>query len=213
MHIRVQWHHQPKLNQPSTPDRTEGDTLELNSALPIQHVSADNEVHRGTKYTEEIPPEWSWGHPSPRPAKRPAPGKKSPSPSPPPDGAGARDQGPFNPGLQPPRPPSSLLHFKDQALTYSKDTATALQGVPMAQGADWVPNLHIYQEQVLQRDNPPEPTPIYTIEQKAHNCCWHKGTPLYARAGIQVHPVGHLTVPERLSVHEVFLGRLATKCH
>ena len=73
----------------------------------------------------------------------------------------------------------------------------------MAQGTEWVPHLLIFQEQGLQRDNPPEPTPIYTPDPKAYKCYWHKGTPLYARARIHVHLVHHLSIPGRLSVYQV----------
>ena len=52
-------------------------------------------------------------------------------------------------------------------------------------------------------DDPPETTPIYTPDQKAYKCYWHKGTPLYARTGIHVHLVPHLSIPGRLSVYEV----------
>ena len=47
----------------------------------------------------------------------------------------------------------------------------------MAQGPGWVPRLFTFQEQGLQRDDPPETTPIYTPDQKAYKCYWHKGTP------------------------------------
>ena len=60
-----------------------------------------------------------------------------------------------------------------------------------------------FQEQGLQRDDPPETTPIYTPDRKAYKCYWHKGTPLYARAGIHVHLVHHLNIPGRLGVYEV----------
>ena len=73
----------------------------------------------------------------------------------------------------------------------------------MAQGVDWVPHLLTFQEQGLQRDDPPETTPIYTPDQKAYKCYGHKGTPLYARAGIHVHLVHHLSIPGRLGVYEV----------
>ena len=73
----------------------------------------------------------------------------------------------------------------------------------MAQGTEGVPHLLTFQEQGLQRDDPPEPSPIYTPDQKAYKCYWHKGTPLYARAGIHVHLVHHLSIPGRLSVYEV----------
>ena len=73
----------------------------------------------------------------------------------------------------------------------------------MAQGTDCVPHPLTFQEQGLKRNNPPEPTPIYNPDQKAYQCYWHKGTPLYARAGIQVHLVHHLSIPGRLSVYEV----------
>ena len=59
----------------------------------------------------------------------------------------------------------------------------------MAQGAEWVPHLLTFQEQGLQGDDPPETTPIHTPDHKAYKCYWHKGTPLHARAGIQVHLV------------------------
>ena len=73
----------------------------------------------------------------------------------------------------------------------------------MAQGPGWVPHLLTFQEQGLQRDDPPETTPIYTPDQKAYKCYWHKGTPLYAQTGIHVHLVHHLSVPGRLGVYEV----------
>ena len=73
----------------------------------------------------------------------------------------------------------------------------------MAQGPGWVPHLLTFQEQGLQRDDPPETTPIYTPDQKAYKCYWHKGTPLYAPTGIHVILVHHLSVPGRLGVYEV----------
>ena len=73
----------------------------------------------------------------------------------------------------------------------------------MAQGSEWVPHLLRFQEQGLQRDDPPETTPIYTLDQKAYKCSWHKGTPLYARTGIHVQLVDHLSIPGRLGVYEV----------
>ena len=71
----------------------------------------------------------------------------------------------------------------------------------MAQGPGWVPHLLTFQEQGLQRDDPPETTPMYTPDQKAYKCYWHKGTPLYAQTGIHVHLVHHLSVPGRLGVY------------
>ena len=62
----------------------------------------------------------------------------------------------------------------------------------MAQGTEWVPHLRNFKEQGLQRNDPPESTPIYTPDQKEYKCYWQKGTPLYARAGIHVHRV-HLS--------------------
>ena len=73
----------------------------------------------------------------------------------------------------------------------------------MAQGPGWVPHLLAFQEQGLQRDHPPETTPIYTPDRKAYKCYWHKGTPLYARTGIHVQLVHHLSIPGRLGVYEV----------
>ena len=73
----------------------------------------------------------------------------------------------------------------------------------MAQGTEWLPHPLTFQEQGLQRDDPPRPTPIYTPGHKAYKCYWHKGTPLYARAGIHINMVHHLSIPERLSVYEV----------
>ena len=73
----------------------------------------------------------------------------------------------------------------------------------MAQGQGWVPHLLAFQEQGLQRDDPPETTPIYTPDQKAYKCYWHKGTPLYAQTGIHVHLVHHLSIPGRLGVYEI----------
>ena len=59
----------------------------------------------------------------------------------------------------------------------------------MAQGAEWFPHRLTFQEQGLQRDDPPETTPIYTPDEKACKWYWHKGTSLYARVGIHVHLV------------------------
>ena len=73
----------------------------------------------------------------------------------------------------------------------------------MQQGAEWVSRLLTFQEPGLQREDPPETTPIYTPDHKEYKCYWHKGTPLYARAGIHVHLVHHLSIPGRLSVYEV----------
>ena len=73
----------------------------------------------------------------------------------------------------------------------------------MAQGTEWVPDLLTFQKQGLQSDDPPETTPIYTPNRKAYKCYRYKGTPLYARAGINLHPVHHLSIPGRLSVYEV----------
>ena len=73
----------------------------------------------------------------------------------------------------------------------------------MAQRPEWVPHLLAFQEQGLQRDDPPETTPIYTPDQKAYKCYWHKGTPLYAPAGFHVHLVHHLSIQRRLGVFEV----------
>ena len=60
------------------------DTLELTSAHPIKRLTLENKAHRGTKYTEEPPPESSQGLPAPHQPKRPPPSKTSPGPNPPP---------------------------------------------------------------------------------------------------------------------------------
>ena len=73
----------------------------------------------------------------------------------------------------------------------------------MAQGPEWVPQLLAFQEQGLQRDDPQETTPIYTQDQKAYKCYWHKGTPLYAGTRIHVHLDHLLSIPGRLGVYEV----------
>ena len=72
----------------------------------------------------------------------------------------------------------------------------------MAQGTEWVPHFLTLEEQCPQGDDPPKPTPIYTPDQKAYKCYWHKGTPLYARADIHVHLVHHLSISRRLSVYQ-----------
>ena len=46
----------------------------------------------------------------------------------------------------------------------------------MAQGTERVPHLLTFQEQGLQRNDPPETSPIYTPDQKTYKCYWHKGT-------------------------------------
>ena len=97
----------------------------------------------------------------------------------------------------------NLLDLNHPAITYSKDATAALQELLMAQGIEWVPHLLTFQEQGLQHDDPPEPTPIHTPDQKAYKCYWHKGTLLYARASIHVHVVHHLSIPRRLSVYKV----------
>ena len=71
----------------------------------------------------------------------------------------------------------------------------------MAHGTQWVPHFLTFQEQGLQRDDPPEPIPTYTLDQKAYKCYWHKGTPPYAWAGTHVHLVHHLCIQGRLSVY------------
>ena len=83
--ILVVWHRQKELDQGSSaPDKPEGHTLELTSAHPIRLRTKENKAHRGTKYTQELPPEWSQAIPPPRLPKRPPTSKRSPSPSPPP---------------------------------------------------------------------------------------------------------------------------------
>ena len=83
--FRVIWHCRRELDQgDSAPDKPEGQTLELNSARPIRLLIGKAKAPRGTKYTAELPPEWSQGLPPPRLPKRPAPGKRSPGPNPPP---------------------------------------------------------------------------------------------------------------------------------
>ena len=73
----------------------------------------------------------------------------------------------------------------------------------MAQSTDWVPHLLTFQEHGLQCDDPQEPTPMYTVGLRAYRCYWLKGTPVYARAGSQVHLVNHLSIPGRLSLYKV----------
>ena len=73
----------------------------------------------------------------------------------------------------------------------------------MAQRTEWVPHHLTFQDQGLQRDDPPQPTPIYTPDKTAYKSYWHKQTPLYALAGIHVHLVHHLSIPGGLSVYEV----------
>ena len=61
------WHRQKELDKGnSAPDKPEGQTLELNSAQTIRLLTVENKAHRGTKYTGELPPEWSQGLPPPR---------------------------------------------------------------------------------------------------------------------------------------------------
>ena len=70
--IRVIWHRQKELDQGSSaPDKPVGYTLELTSAHPIRLRTEENRAHTGTKYTGELPPEWSQGLPPPRLPKRP----------------------------------------------------------------------------------------------------------------------------------------------
>ena len=202
--IRVPWHRQKELDQGnSAPDKPLGDTLELNSAQPIRLLTPEKKANRGTKYTEELPPEWSQGHPPPRLPKRPPPGKKSPGPNLPPSRGKGRGLKPPEPRPAPAEATVHLLDLNHPAITYPKDARAALQEPPMAQVTEWVLHLLTFQEQVLQCDDAPELTPVYTPDQKAYKCYWHKGTPLYARAGIHVNLVHHLSIPGRQSVNEV----------
>ena len=83
--IRVVWHRQKELDQGSSaPDKPKDHTLELTSAHPIRLRTDENKAHRGTKYSGDLPPEWSQGLPPPRLPKCPSTGKTSPSPRPPP---------------------------------------------------------------------------------------------------------------------------------
>ena len=208
MQIRVTWH-RPKELDPgnSAPDKPEGHTLELNSAHPIRLLTPENKAHRGTKYTGQLSPEWGEGVSPPPLPKRSPPGKKSPGPNLPPLRGKGRGCKPPQTRPAPTEATVNLPNLNHPAITYSMDATAALQELPMAQGTEWVPLLLTFQEQGLQRDDPPEPTPIYTPDQKAYKCYWHKGTPLYARAGIHVHLVHHLSTPGRLSVHEVVRDR------
>ena len=202
--IRVVWHRQKELDQGSSaPNKPEGHTLELSSAHPIRLRTDNNKAHSGTKYTGELPREWSQGLPAPRLPKRPPPGKKPPGPSSPPCRGKGRGHRPPQPRPAPNEATVNLLDLNHPAVTYSKDATTALQQLPMAQEPEWVPHLLAFQEQGPQRDHPPETTPIYTPDQKAYKCYWNKGTPLYARAGIHVHLVHQLSIPVRLGVYEV----------
>ena len=202
--IRVVWHRQKELDQGSSAsDKPEGHTLELTSAHPIRLRTEENNAHRGTKYTGGLPPEWSQGLPPPRLPKRPPTGKSPRAPVPLPDGARAEGTSLHNPWPALTEATVNLLDLNHPAVTYSKDATTALQELPMAQGSGWVPHLLAFQEQGLQRDNPPETTPIYTPDRKAYKCYWHKGTPLYAQTGIHVRLVHHFSVPGRLGVYEV----------
>ena len=115
--IRLTWHRPPELNQSSAPDEPEGNTLELNSAQPIRRATANNKDHRGIKYTEEIPPEWSQGLPPRRPPKRPPPGKKSSSSSPPPWGGKGRGLIPLKPRLAATEAAINLLDLNHPAIT------------------------------------------------------------------------------------------------
>ena len=202
--IRVIWHRQKGLDQnSSTPDKPEGHILELNSAHPIRLRTDENKAHRGTKCTGELPPEWSQGLPPPRLPKRPPPGKRFPGPSPPVWRGKGLGHKPPQPQPAPTEATVNLRDLNHPAVTYSKDATTALQEVSMTQGAEWVPHLLTFQGQGLQRDDPRETTPIYTPDGKAYKCYSHKGTSLYARAGIHVHLVHHLSIPGRLGVYEV----------
>ena len=73
----------------------------------------------------------------------------------------------------------------------------------MAQGLNCVSQILSFQEQSLQCDDPSELTPIYTPDLKAYRCYFHTVTLLYARAGIHVYLVHHLSFPGRLSVYKV----------
>ena len=202
--IRVTWHRQKELDKGSrVPDKPLGDTLELNSAHSIRGVTPENKAHRGTKYNGELPPESSQGLPPPCLPKRPPPSKRSPGPNHPPRRGKCQERGPPQTRPAPMEATVNLLDLNHPAITCSKDATSALRELPMAQGTECIPHLLTFQEQGLQRDDPPEPTPIYTPDEKAYKCYWHKGTPLYAWAVINVHLVNHLSIAGRLSVYEV----------
>ena len=65
--IRVTWHRQKELDQGN-----------------IRLLTPECKAHRGTKYTGELPSEWSQGLPPPRLPNRPPRGKKSSGLNPPP---------------------------------------------------------------------------------------------------------------------------------
>ena len=101
----------------------------------------------------------------------------------------------------------NVLDLSHPAIAYSKAATAALHELPMAEGAHWVLHLLRFRGKGLQREEPLEPTPIYTPDKKTNKCYWHKGTPSYARAGSHVHLVHHLNVQWRLSVYEVVEDR------
>ena len=117
--IRVIWHRQKELDQGSNaPDKPEGYTLELTSAHPIRLRTEENKAHRGTKYTGELPPEWSQALLLPRLPKCPPNQQKVPDPqSPSVTGQGPRAQASTAPArphrghLQPPRPQPPGRHI------------------------------------------------------------------------------------------------------
>ena len=83
--ILVPWHRQKELDRGSSaPDKPEGRTLELTSALPIRFGTDENKALKGTQYTGELPQGGAKASPLPRLPKRPPTGKKSPTPSLPP---------------------------------------------------------------------------------------------------------------------------------
>ena len=90
-------------------------------------------------------------------------------------------QGPRNKPPQPRPAPTeatvSLLDLTHPAVTYSMDATTALQELPMAPGPGWVPHLLAFQEQDLQRDDPPEATPIYTPDRESVQMLLAQGDP------------------------------------
>ena len=73
------------MNQTNALRKALPKTIKLyNAGHPIRRVTPENEAHRGSKYTWEVPAERGKGLLLPRPAKRLPPTKRSPGPNSPP---------------------------------------------------------------------------------------------------------------------------------
>ena len=184
----------PRGRKASSTRKIKPQTSHHTTRHPREQGPLGHQVHRGTRPGVEPGPPPTTATKGPT-TQRKVPGLRSSSLT----GPGP-EQMPPKPRPEPSEATVNPLDLNLLAITYFKDATAALQELPMAQGTELVFNLPMFQGQ---RDDPPEPIPLYTPDQKAYECYWHQGAPLYARAGIHVNLVHHLSIAGRLSVYEV----------